>query len=60
MADPERLADIRRNRVAIMRENSIKEYTDLIHIKEEVIKTYNFAKTWGCKFLVLLPKIKKY
>jgi hypothetical protein len=30
------------------------------NIKEEIIKTYNFAKTWGCKFLVLLPKIKKY
>ena len=30
------------------------------NIKEEIIKTYNFVKTWGCKFLVLLPKIKKY
>ena len=36
IADPERLADIRRNRVAIMRDHNLKEYTDLIHIKEEV------------------------
>ena len=36
IADPERLADIRRNRVAIMKEKSIKEYTDLNFIKDEV------------------------
>jgi len=36
VADPERLADIRRNRVAIMNENNIKEYTDLSFITEEV------------------------
>ena len=36
VADAERLADIRRNRVAIMRENSIKDYTELSSIKEEV------------------------
>ena len=30
------------------------------NIKEEIIKTYNYAKEWGCKFLVLLPKIKNY
>ena len=36
VADPERLADIRRNRVAIMKENNIKEYTDINFIKEEV------------------------
>ena len=29
VADPERLADIRRNRVAIMQDNNIKDYTDL-------------------------------
>ena len=39
VADPERLADIRRNRVAIMKENNIKEYTDLNSIKEEVEKS---------------------
>ena len=36
VADPERLADIRRNRVAIMRDHYIKEYTDLGFIKKEV------------------------
>jgi len=36
IADPERLADIRRNRVAIMRDQKIKEYTDLVSIKKEV------------------------
>ena len=36
VAEPERLADIRRNRVAIMRDHSLKEYTDLQFIKEEV------------------------
>ncbi len=36
VADPERLADIRRNRVAIMKDNNIKEYTNLNSIKEEV------------------------
>ena len=39
VADPERLADIRRNRVAIMKEDNIKEYTDLNFIKEEVDKS---------------------
>ena len=36
VADPERLSDIRRNRVAIMKEQKIKEYTDLESIKKEV------------------------
>ena len=39
VADPERLADIRRNRVAIMKDKNIKEYTDLNFIKEEVNKS---------------------
>ena len=39
IADAERLADIRRNRVAIMKENNIKEYTDLNFINEEVNKS---------------------
>ena len=29
IADPERLSDIRRNRVAIMKDQNLKEYTDL-------------------------------
>jgi [pyruvate, water dikinase]-phosphate phosphotransferase / [pyruvate, water dikinase] kinase len=36
IADPERLADIRRNRVAIMKDHKLKEYTDLDSIKNEV------------------------
>ncbi len=36
VADPERLSDIRRNRVAIMKDHKIKEYTDLDFIKKEV------------------------
>ena len=36
IADPERLADIRRNRVAIMKDHNLKEYTDLESIKDEV------------------------
>ena len=36
VADPERLADIRRNRVAIMKDHKLKEYTDLDYIKKEV------------------------
>jgi len=36
VTDPERLVDVRRNRVTIMRETNIKEYTDLNFIKEEI------------------------
>ena len=36
IADPDRLADIRRNRVAIMKDYNLREYTDLKSIKEEV------------------------
>jgi len=36
IADPERLADIRRNRVAIMKDQNLKDYTDLKIITDEV------------------------
>jgi len=36
VADPERLFDIRRNRVAIMKDQKLKDYTDLDAIKKEV------------------------
>ena len=36
VADAERLADIRRNRVAIMNDLNLKQYTDLEFIKNEV------------------------
>ena len=34
---PRKTVDIRRNRVAIMKDHKLKEYTDLEHIKREVI-----------------------
>ncbi len=47
VADPERLADIRRNRVAIMKENNIKDYTDLNSIKEEVNNSKQMFKKYN-------------
>ena len=44
VADPERLADIRRNRVAIMKDLNLKEYTDLNVIKNEVANSKKLFK----------------
>ena len=44
IADPERLADIRRNRVAIMNDYKIKDYTNLDYIKKEVDDSKNLFK----------------
>ena len=44
IADPERLADIRRNRVAIMNDLKLKEYTDIDFIKNEVNDSKNLFK----------------
>ena len=44
VADPERLSDIRRNRVAIMKDQNLKEYTDLNFIKKEVEGSRNLFK----------------
>jgi len=44
VADPDRLADIRRNRVAIMKDHKLKDYTDLEFIKKEVIESKNLFK----------------
>ena len=44
IADPERLADIRRNRVAIMKDHNLKEYTNLDFIKKEVEDSKNLFK----------------
>ena len=44
IADPERLSDIRRNRVAIMKDHNLKEYTDLNSIKKEVEDSRNLFK----------------
>ena len=48
IADPQRLSDIRRNRVALMQENRSSSYTDISSIKKEVedskalFKKYNW------------------
>ena len=47
VADPERLADIRRNRVAIMKEDNIKDYTDLNFIKDEVNRSKQLFKKYN-------------
>jgi regulator of PEP synthase PpsR (kinase-PPPase family) len=44
VADPERLSDIRRNRVAIMKDQKLKDYTDLDAIKKEVEDSKNLFK----------------
>ena len=44
VADPERLADIRRNRVAIMKDHNLKDYTNLDYIKKELIDSRNLFK----------------
>ena len=44
IADPERLADIRRNRVAIMNDHKIKDYTNLDYIQKEVDDSKNLFK----------------
>ena len=44
VADPDRLADIRRNRVAIMKDHKLKEYTDLRFIKKELDDSKNLFK----------------
>ena len=46
IADPERLSDIRRNRIAIMKENNIKDYTDINFIKDEVNKSKQLFKKY--------------
>tara|TARA_B100001029_G_C15018641_1_gene429055 strand:+ start:531 stop:1352 length:822 start_codon:yes stop_codon:yes gene_type:complete len=47
VADPDRLADIRRNRVAIMRDNNIQKYTDIDFIKEEVKNSKQLFKRYN-------------
>ena len=47
VTDPERLADVRRNRVTIMKETNIKEYTDLNFIKEEIDRSKKLFKKYN-------------
>jgi Uncharacterized protein conserved in bacteria len=44
IADPERLADIRRNRVALMNDHKLKDYTDLEFIRKEVDESKSLFK----------------
>ena len=60
VADPERLADIRRNRVAIMRESNIKEYTDLNFIKDEVNKSKKLFLRLSSSHIDLVYLLFKY
>ena len=46
-ADPERLSDIRRNRVAIMNDTRLPAYTDLESIKKEVEKSKKLFKKYS-------------
>ena len=43
-ADPERLSDIRKNRVSIMNESKLKSYTDLNSIKQEIEESKKLFK----------------
>jgi Uncharacterized protein conserved in bacteria len=47
VTDPERLADVRRNRVTMMKETNIKEYTDLNIIKEEIDRSKKLFKKYS-------------
>ena len=45
--DPERLSDIRRNRVNIMNENNLPSYTDLVSIKKEIEESKKIFKKYN-------------
>ena len=46
-ADPDRLSDIRRNRVALMQENKSSNYTDISSIKKEVEESKSLFKKYN-------------
>ena len=46
-ADPERLSDIRRNRVAIMNDTRLPTYTDLESIRREVEESKKLFKKYS-------------
>ena len=46
-ADPERLSDIRRNRVALMEEGRSSNYTDITEIKKEVEDSKKLFKKYN-------------
>ena len=57
--DPERLSDIRRNRVALMQENRSSNYTDIESIKKEVEDSKNLFKKYGWPTIDVTRKSKK-
>ena len=46
-ADPDRLSDIRRNRVALMKESRSSSYTEISSIKKEVEDSKNLFKKYN-------------
>ena len=46
-ADPERLSDIRKNRVSMMQETKLKSYTDLQSIKKEIDESKKLFKKYN-------------
>ena len=46
-ADPNRLSDIRRNRIAIMNENRLPNYTDIESIKKEIEESKKLFKNYN-------------
>ena len=47
-ADPERLSDIRRNRVAMMNETNLPAYTNVDSVRKEVEDSKKIFKKYNC------------
>ena len=45
--EPERLVEIRRNRMSSLKETKIKNYTDIENIKKEIVEAKNIFKKYG-------------
>ena len=58
-ADPQRLSDIRRNRVNIMNETKIPTYTDLESIKKEVEESKKLFKKYSWPSIDVTKKINR-
>ena len=55
-ADPERLSDIRRNRVAIMNEKNLPSYTDLESIRQELDESKELFKKYNWPMIDITRK----
>ena len=60
MADPERLADIRRNRVAIMNEKNLPSYTNLESIRKELEESKELFKKYNWPIIRKLLTASNY